>query len=139
MLLFLTYLSSALLVVFGICTVFSLFMTAFETYNDIQTMGSEEDEPYRIECIDENGIPGYYDAKGKYYSEPETVVLYSKDGTAYKYNNAAEGYVSSDGKTIVSEHNAYVDLKGNFVEVDGDDITSIGVSSGEKGKESRSP
>lgn len=127
--------STSLLVIFGICSVFFFCLTIIGTYSSIQALYSDDAEVGRMGYVGENGEFGYYDAKGKYYSEPEMVVLYAKDGTAYKYNNAAEGYVSSDGKTIVSEHNAYVDLEGNFVEVDGDDITSIGVSTGEKGKD----
>lgn len=60
---------------------------------------------------DENGNMCYYDMKGEVYSEPDDVVLYTKDGVKYVYSNATEKYQGTDGNSV-GIFNAFVDEDG---------------------------
>lgn len=72
---------------------------------------------------DENGNTCYYDMKGKVYSDPDDVALYTKDGAKYVYSNAADAYLGTDGGRVEYFY-AFVDKDGYLVEVDFEDLYS---------------
>ena len=66
---------------------------------------------YRIGITDENGETVYYDKEGNAYTDPNTVLIYGKDGEVYTYTTV--GDTSEDDDAFYFGSQVYVDEDGN--------------------------
>lgn len=118
---------AAFWVTYAITTVASLVFLGFMVGAFIDTVSGAIDsfeDSGRIGITNESGATVYYDKMGNTYENPEDVVLYGKDGTAYTYkveNIEEDGmyfdeyyYVSDDGEKFI-EYDCYINEDGWFV------------------------
>lgn len=127
-------LSKIFAVLFAVAYIISIFcsvMMLVDFAKDIVGSGGLEEffayltsETTRIGFTDENGNTVYYDKMGNSYEDPMQVPVYSKDGTAYIYEESLDYdiyFVSEDGDKIDSWY-CYVDEDGWLYVDEGDSL-----------------